>query len=157
MSNATIPNRPSLATDQRHRRELGLSIYRLLKSNGSNARPFYDMSSKAMPKGGMNQLAILYPADGVRAEVGGCTLSVDITPHRHGEQDAPDALRYATYDLDDFRFWFTALLHKSGLPMMPPATLRPDEHPAFRISPGTGIRPDLRSAPIVHRKNKRRR
>ena len=152
--------RPQVATDQRYRRELGLSIYRLLKSNARNARHVFEMAGKPFPNGGMSELMRSRPVDAVRAEVGNTTLTVEITSQWHGEQHAPDApntLRYACYHLSDFQNWFAALLQRSGSSMLPPATLQVHEVTSFMGKPATSIRADLRPAPMFHRKKKGRR
>ena len=155
-TNGPTPARPPVATDQQHRRELSLSIYRLLKSNGANARPVYDLTDIKRLDNGIRGL-MQAPVDAVRAELSGTTLTVEITSQRHGEQDDPDALRYACYDLSDFQNWFAALLQRSGLAMLPPATLQVHEVTSFMGKPATSIRADLRPAPMFHRKKKGRR
>ena len=144
-------------SEQQYKRELALNIYRLLASNAANARPVYDMTGKSLPKGGTRELTQKRPVNAVRAEIGGTTLTVEITDQRHGEQNDPDALRYACYDLADFRAWFATLLQSNGLALQPPATTRFHEFAFFMASNKPTIRPDLRPAPMFHRKKKGRR
>ncbi len=140
--------------DTAYRRQLADQIFRLLKSNGADARGVYD-GLDALPKGGMRQLYLERPFDGMRCEIGGTTLTVEITNQRVGEQDEPDQLRFATYDYAHFRAWFFSLLLRSGITPQPPAAqgVPADLLPIRKIH--GGIRPDLRSTPpIRHRSPK---
>ena len=137
MSHHTRP-----ATDnQQYRQELTAQIFNVLRCNGSNARGVY-FSLDTLPKGGMNALLRQRPLDGVRAEIGGTTVTVEITTERQGEQPDYDALRFATYDFEAFRIWLYNLLRKSGTqPVTPEYSNQPTSRPTSRI------RPDQRSRP----------
>ncbi len=129
------------ATDQQYRRELALNVFRLLRSNAYNVRPIF--------KKGKNIV------DAVRANIWGTTLTVEVTTARHGEQNDPDALRYACYEISSFRTWFADLLQSNGLAMQPPATTHPRE---FAMFMGSNQRPVIanRIVPMCHRKTKRK-
>lgn len=149
-------DQPIANSQQKYRRELLLNIYRMLSSNGQNARPVYFGLSN-LPKGGMNELARIRPYDAVRAEIGGTTLTIEVTTNRQGEQNDPDALRYACYDLNDFKAWFFTLLYKAGIQPEPPANV-PEKivWQFMHFASSTQIRADLRSAPYIHHRKKKR-
>lgn len=150
--------KPVVVDQQRYRRELTLNIFRLLSSNGHNARPVYDMRLVSIPKGGMKELTRTQPYHAVRAECAGTTLTVEVTKERHGEQDDGDALRYACYDLDDFRAWFMTVLHKAGMQLQPPADVSDDVAKMFTGNQKPApVRADLRSRPMFPRKTKKGR
>ena len=157
MNTTTLP-KPVVVDQQRYRRELTLGIFRLLASNGHNARPVYDMRLVSIPKGGMRELMRREPYHAVRAEIGGTTLTIEVTKERHGEQDDPDNLRYACYDLNDFRAWFVAVLYRAGMPLQPPADVSDDWVTFFTGDQKPApVRADLRSRPTFHRKTKKGR
>ena len=144
---------------QRYSRGLLLDIFRLLDSNGQNARPVYSMADKSLPKGGMREMVKTIPYDAVRAEIGGTTLTVEVTPDRKGETNDPDALRFACYDLKDFKAWFLGLLQSDGKKLQPPANVHADIVKHFtEFRPSTPqVRPNLKPAPMLFHHKKRRR
>ncbi|MDB5243080.1 MAG: hypothetical protein JWP57_3705 [Spirosoma sp.] len=157
MRTATDP-KPNVVDQPRYRRELTLNIFRLLTSNGYNARPVYDMRVVSIPAGGIRELMRTHPFNAVRAEVGGTTLTVEVTTERHGEQNDPDALCYACYDFEDFRAWFLTVLQKTGMQLQPPADVPADVVTFFSSGPKAApVRADLRPRPMFHRQTKRPR
>ncbi|GAB4023673.1 hypothetical protein GCM10028808_74610 [Spirosoma migulaei] len=143
---------PHALDDPAYRRYLIDKVFAILKAHGSFTRGVYDgLKAKDIPTGGMRELIRQRPFDAVRSEVGGVTITVEITADRQGEQDDPDAVRFACSDLETFRNWFFSLLRRSGMQSAPLAALGP----TFP-KPTSTIRPDLRSTPVFHRKKKRK-
>jgi len=155
MTTGTTTARPPVTTDQ-HQRELGLDIYRLLKSNASNARPVYDLAGSTMPDGDTNALIRSRSVDAVRAEIFGITITIEVTTNQDSEQDDPDSLRYKANCIIDFRDWFAALLQLFGVSMMPSATVTVLEFAIFMANTVRNTPPDPRPAPTFHRKNEGR-
>ena len=167
---STTHQRPPGADEQPYRRALLIDVFRLLASNGDNARSAFDMYGKSFPDGGVRELINTHPVYAVRAEVAGTTLTVEITSQRRGEIDQPDALWFCCDNLRDFEQWFTRMLQNSGLSMKPAAPLKtPVVQTFIRVAyayqsgtyqptsrPAAVIRPDLRPAPMFHRKRRRR-
>lgn len=138
--------------DLQYRQNLTDRIFDVLRCNGSNARGVYFRLDN-LPKGGMKALLRQRPLDAVRAEVGGPTLTVEITTERKGEQPDPDALRFATYDYDEFRTWLYRLLRRHRMqPATAVHTSQSNSRPTSAL-----LRPDLRPRPTFHRKQKKGR
>lgn len=134
-----------------YRWELTDKIASVLKANGTNLRPV--SYATELPEGGINQLLFERPFDAVRAEMGGTTVTIQITTERHGEQPSADQVVFACYDFVTFRDWFYGLLRRSG------QTPRPSEPVDFMEARSTRndtrtVRPAL--SPIRHTKKRNR-
>lgn len=130
------------------RQLLANQIYGLLMANGSNVRWVYDgLKAQDIPKGGLKALLSNRPFDGVRAEVVGATLTVEITAEWSGEREEADGLRFGCYDYETFRNWFFSRLRRAGIQPRTPA-------PVPTAKPVWSIKADLRKSPILHAKAK---
>lgn len=135
-----------------YRWELTNRIAAVLHANGDGIRPFYTYIA-TVPEGGMSQLIDEVPFSGVRAEIGGTTVSVEITTQRKGDVSTADQMRYACYDFDEFSAWFYNLLRRLG---QRPALVKPINllHGYYRpAKTQTSLRPALSS---IRHKRKRR-
>lgn len=146
-------NKPPLTTDQHNR--LIHQLVALLSANGTNVRGFIDMRGKTLPCGpnSIQKLLKRYHLEGVRAELAGTTLSVEITTARQGIQVDDvigDGTRYATSDFYEFQFWFCSMLRRSGIEPIPSGPVSQPSKPM-----GT-VKMDLRSKPYINRKQSRR-
>jgi hypothetical protein len=139
-----------------HRWELANKIASVLHANGSGIRPFYSHVTD-LPEGGMLQLVDEVPFAGVRAEMGGVTVSVELTHERTGHVPCDEGeVRFACYDFETFCTWFYNLLRRSGqhpAPVVPINLL----HGHYRHSSAmrSTLRPSL--SQIRHTPNKKRR
>ena len=140
-----------LTTNGRNR--LIRQIVPLLTANGTGVRGVIDMADRTLPSGPniMGKLLDRFSLDGLRCEVMGTTLTIEVTSKRTGEQvdeDAGDQMRYATSDYQGLKSWLFSKLRQSGIEPNEP---RPISQPGKSAYP---IKMDLRSKPFIPKSNR---
>lgn len=118
-----IPTSKPLTIEQVDR--LIKQIAPLLTVNGGTfPRGVYYAPGKTIPSGHniMGRMLDRYPLDGVRCEVLGLTLTIELTTARKGEQSEEDEnhLCFSTSSYELFRMWFFEKIRSAGIePKLP--------------------------------------